>query len=240
MKTVVITGTDRGFGFALAEKILGRGDRVFLTCRTPQSEAVQALARRFSDRAEVVQLELGDPASIERAAAVIRSRVSGIDRLVNSAGILGDIDHTVGEPGLNIDEVLEVIRINTIGPLRVTHSLWDLLVAGQEKLLINISSEAASIGRNWRDRWFGYCLSKAALNMESAIIHQRLRKLGGRVMLVHPGYMRTYMHGARNEKATYEPEEAAEQVLAVIEQRKDHAAGEQPQFFDLHGNDQPW
>jgi NAD(P)-dependent dehydrogenase (short-subunit alcohol dehydrogenase family) len=115
-----------------------------------------------------------------------------------------------------------------------------LLVAGNEKLLVNISSEAGSIGQNWRDRWFGYCMSKAALNMEGALIHARLRKLGGRVMLVHPGYVRSFMHGARNENATYEPDEAARLVLAAIDRRADAPAGDQPDYFDLHGNDLRW
>jgi NAD(P)-dependent dehydrogenase (short-subunit alcohol dehydrogenase family) len=105
---------------------------------------------------------------------------------------------------------------------------------------VSISSEAGSIGQNWRDRWFGYCMSKAALNMEAALIHKRLLPLGGRAMQVHPGYVRSYMHGAKNEKATYEPEEAARLVLAAIAQRATLPAGERPDYFDLHGKDLPW
>jgi NAD(P)-dependent dehydrogenase (short-subunit alcohol dehydrogenase family) len=240
MKTIVVTGTDRGLGLALAEAALLAGSRVFLTCLEPKGEVVRALAGRFPDRAEIVRLDIGDAASVAAAAAAIRSRAPAIDRLINNAAILGDIEHTVGEPGLNCDEVLRVIGINAVGPLRVTHALWELLAAGNEKLLVNLSSEAGSIGQNWRDRWFGYCLSKAALNMEGALIHERLRQLGGRVMLVHPGYVRSFMLGARNEKATYEPAEAARLVFAAIERRTTQPAGQRPDFFDLHGKDLPW
>lgn len=199
-----------------------------------------ALATRYSEWADVVPLDIGDAVSVAAAAAAIRARTSSIDRLINNAGVLGDIEHTVGEPGLDCDEVVRVIRINAVGPLRVTHALWDLLTAGSERLLVNISSEAGSIGQNWRDRWFGYCLSKAALNMEGALIHQRLRPLGGRVMQVHPGYVRSFMHGTRNERATYEPEEAARLVLAAIAQRTLLPSGERPDYFDLRGKDLPW
>lgn len=240
MKTVVVTGTDRGLGLALAEHALGAGDRVFLTHRVKPSEALRRLAERFPGRAELIAMDVGDTESVQAASRAIAARTTTVDRLINNAAILGDIAHTIGEPGFDCDDVLDVIRINTIGPLRVTHAHWDLLLAGREKLLVNISSEAGSIGQNFRDRWYGYCLSKAALNMEGALIHQRLRGLGGRVMQVHPGYVRTFMHGSRNEGATYEPGDAARLVWAAIEQHAALPAGERPDYFDLHGNTLPW
>lgn len=240
MKTIVITGTDRGLGHALAEQFLLGGERVIATCRAGRETALQPLAERFPERLAVVTLELGDAASIAAAALRIRELATSVDVLVNNAGILGDIEFSVGDAPFDPDEVLETIRINAIGPLRLTHALWDLLVAGREKLLVNISSEAGSIAQNWRDRWFGYTMSKAALNMEGALIHRRLRPLGGRAMLVHPGYIRSYMHGAKNEKATYEPEDAARLVLAAIAQRASWPAGDQPDYFDLHGKNLPW
>ncbi len=240
MRTVVITGTDRGLGHALAALSLAAGDRVIATYRDDKSAALRPLAERFPGRLEPVQLDLGDAPNIAAAARRIRALTPAVDVLVNNAGILGDIEWSVGDPPFDPDEVLETIRINAIGPLRVTHELWPLLAAGREKLVVNISSEAGSIGQNWRDRWFGYCLSKAALNMEGALLHRRLAPLGGRVMQVHPGYIRSYMHGAKNEKATYEPEEAARLVLEAIAQRATRPAREQPDYFDLHGKDLPW
>jgi NAD(P)-dependent dehydrogenase (short-subunit alcohol dehydrogenase family) len=240
MRTIVITGTDRGLGHALAELSLEAGDRVIATYREDKSVALRPLAERCLERLSLVHLELGDATSIAAAARRIRELTPGVDVLLNNAGILGDIEFSVGDPQFEPDEVLETIRINAIGPLRLTHELWDLLVAGRERLLVNISSEAGSIAQNWRDRWFGYCMSKAALNMEAALIHKRLLPLGGRAMQVHPGYVRSYMHGAKNEKATYEPEEAARLVLAAIAQRATQPVGERPDYFDLNGKDLPW
>lgn len=240
MRTIVITGTDRGLGHALAALSLEAGDRVIATYRDDKGAALRPLVERFPERMSLVPLELGDTASIAAAAQRIRELATGVDVLLNNAGILGDIEFSIGDPQFDPDAVLETIRINTIGPLRLTHALWEPLVAGREKLLVNISSEAGSIGQNWRDRWFGYCLSKAALNMEAALIHKRLLPLGGRAMLVHPGYVRSYMHGTRNEKATYEPEEAARLVLAAITERATRPAGERPDYFDLHGKELPW
>ncbi|MFT3829109.1 MAG: SDR family NAD(P)-dependent oxidoreductase [Opitutaceae bacterium] len=240
MRTIVVTGTDRGLGHALAEQLLLAGDRVIATHRGETGGTLRALSARFPGRLEPVELELGDNASVARAARRIRELTRTVDMLINNAGILGDIEHTVGDPQFDPDGVLEVLRINAVGPLRVTHALWNLLASSRDKLLVNISSEAGSIGRNWRDRWFGYCLSKAALNMEGALLHRRLLAVGGRALQVHPGYIRSYMHGARNEKATYEPEEAARLVLAAIAHRVATPAGEWPDYFDLHGNNLPW
>ncbi len=240
MSTVVVTGADRGVGLSLVEQLAAKGDRVFATCLDVDGAALRAVAERFSGCVEIVRLDVGDAASVRLAVSEIRSLVGALDRVINNAGILGDIEHSVGDPEFDPDGVLDVFRINALGALRVTHELWDLLMAGGEKLVVNISSEAGSVARNWRDRWFGYAMSKAALNMEGALIHRRLAEFGGRVMQVHPGYVRSYMHGAKNEKATHEADEAARLVLAAIEQRRSRPRGEQPDYFDLHGEALPW
>ena len=160
--------------------------------------------------------------------------------MINNAGILGDIEHTVGDPGLDLDDIGKVINTNSIGSLRMIHELWDLITENKEPLIVNISSEAGSIAQNWRDRWFGYCMSKSALNMAAALVHQQLRKKGGRVMQVHPGYVKSFMHGTKNEAATYEPDGAARLVLDAIERFKSTEISDQPDYFDLNGNTLPW
>lgn len=240
MKTILITGCDRGLGLALAGKLLADGERVIATCLEPAGEGVQTLATKYATRCRVVRLDVADTESVTTAATEIRGATDHLDRLINNAARLGDIEHGVGDAAFSPDDVARTINVNTLGPLRVTHALWPLLLAGESRLVVNITSEAASIAQNWRDRWFGYSLSKAALNMEGALLHRRLRPLGGRVMLVHPGYLRTFMHGARNEQASYEADEAARLVLTAIERRAAQPAREAPEFFDLHGHDLPW
>ena len=148
MRTIVITGTDRGLGHALAALSLEAGDSVIATHREVKAAALRSLAERFPERLSLVPLELGDAASIAAAARRIRELTSRVDVLLHNAGILGDIEFSVGDPEFDPDAVLETIRINTIGPLRVTHELWPLLVAGGGKLLVNISSEAGSNGHS--------------------------------------------------------------------------------------------
>lgn len=73
----------------------------------------------------------------------------------------------------------KVFNTNTLGTLRVTNSLIPLIVKSSDKLIVNISSEAGSISTCQRSSWYAYCMSKAALNMQSAIIHNSLKELGG-------------------------------------------------------------
>ncbi|MDB5084455.1 MAG: short-chain dehydrogenase/reductase, partial [Bacilli bacterium] len=108
------------------------------------------------------------------------------------------------------------------------------------KLIVNISSEAGSIAASHRQAWFGYCMAKAALNMGSTIIHNQIRKDGGRVMLIHPGWVKTYMSGTWNDAGKYTPEQAAVNILKRIEERKDDI-GQQPIYIEADtGNALPW
>jgi NAD(P)-dependent dehydrogenase (short-subunit alcohol dehydrogenase family) len=76
-----------------------------------------------------------------------------------------------------------------------------------------VSSEAGSVERSRRTAMYGYCMSKAALNMAVKIAFNHLRPEGYTFRLYHPGWMRTYMGGKKNLRATLEPEEAAARAL---------------------------
>ena len=75
---------------------------------------------------------------------------------------------------LDFDEISRVINVNAIGTLRVTNALSSLVLNSTEKTIVNISSEAGSIADCWRTGWCGYWMSKAANNMQSALVHTDL------------------------------------------------------------------
>jgi NAD(P)-dependent dehydrogenase (short-subunit alcohol dehydrogenase family) len=109
-----------------------------------------------------------------------------------------------------------------------------LLTAGRRKLIVNISSEAGSIGNCWRSAEFGYCMSKAALNMQSKILQNNLGPQGFKVLAIHPGWMQTDMGGAQ---ADIHPDVSAQGIfeLALKEWKPEDAI-----YMDYQGNVLPW
>lgn len=239
MRTACVTGADRGVGFELVKRLLEKGYRVFAGQYESGPGALQSLRERYPDRLEPVALDVGDDVSVRKAAETIRERTETIDLLINNAGILGDIRRTVKDDELDFGEMLRVINVNALGALRVVHALLGPVMRSEGKLIANISSEAGSIGDCWRTNWYGYCMSKAALNMQSALVHNQLREEGGQLLLIHPGWVQTHMQGRLDAEATYTPEQASGHILDVIEDPK-RFAGERPAFVDLLGNPLPW
>lgn len=85
----LITGSDRGIGFALVHELAARGWRVIATCRDPgNAEALKTFAAGDS-RVVVEALDVADDAAIE--ALSTRYRGQPIDALVNNAGIAGGL-----------------------------------------------------------------------------------------------------------------------------------------------------
>ncbi len=100
--------------------------------------------------------------------------------------------------------------------------------------MVNISSEAGSVGQSGRDREFDYCMSKAALNMATRLLANHLQG-AARVFSLHPGWLRTDMGGAH---AALDPLETARESAALIEREARNSVG--ALFIDHTGAPLPW
>lgn len=216
-KTVCITGTDRGIGLALVRLLLEEGYTVFAGGIMQQNADIDALKAVHGDRLQAFHLDVGSDDSVRRAGAFVQSRTDSLDMLINNAAILGDVVNTI-EDELDFDDMLRCYNVTALGAIRVTNALIRPVMNGG-KLIVNISSEAGSIGQSYRESWFAYCMAKSALNMGSTIIHNRIRQQGGRVLLLHPGWVKTYLSGTWDDRGTHTPEEAAANVLGAIRER---------------------
>ena len=98
----------------------------------------------------------------------------------------------------------------------LTNALFPLIEKSEDKLVVNISSEAGSVSDCWREGWCGYCMSKAANNMQGALVHNLLKKIGGQVVQMHPGHVRSYMRGHLDESGKLTPEESAKGILKTL------------------------
>jgi NAD(P)-dependent dehydrogenase (short-subunit alcohol dehydrogenase family) len=240
MKTAFVTGADRGLGYCLTEALLADGYRVFAGQYMKEWDWLSQLKKKYPDALFLVDLDISDSESVHHAAEFIKSRTDSLDLLINNAAIGGiDTNDLTIFDELNFEKIIQVFNVNTLGALRVTNQLIDLVMNSDDKLIVNISSEAGSIERCYRVGWFAYSMSKTALNMESALIHNSIREKGGQVMLIHPGWLQSYMSGVRNDIADLPPEVSAENILKLIK-NKDQYKGDRPAFLDYLGEPWPW
>jgi NAD(P)-dependent dehydrogenase (short-subunit alcohol dehydrogenase family) len=237
-KTACVTGTDRGVGLALTRDLLYSGYTVFAGGIMKVNEEMDRLGDKFPGQLHAFVLDVGSNESVKAAVSYIASKSDKLDLLINNAAILGDTKKTV-EDEIDFDEIQRVYNISALGAIRMSNALIGPIMNGG-KLIVNISSEAGSIGDSHREAWFGYCMAKAALNMGSTIIHNKIRKDGGRVILIHPGWVKSYMNGSWNDEGTYTPEEASASILKQIEQSKSEIR-ELPLFIEADsGKELPW
>jgi NAD(P)-dependent dehydrogenase (short-subunit alcohol dehydrogenase family) len=191
------------------ERFLREETRVFAGARK-ESQGLAKLAVEFPERLHVVPLDVANGASVRAAVAHITRLTPAIDVLVNNAAV--QLDHAIALAKVNLDDGTPetTFTVNVLGPLRMTQQFLPLLEQGQRKLIINISSEAGSIGDCWRDSEFAYCMSKAALNMQTRLLANHLKPHGIQVISVQPGWMRTDMGGAG---APLDPQQSAADIV---------------------------
>lgn len=232
-ETVFVSGAGRGLGQALVTRFLEAGFRVFGGARS--SSGLAELLRIFPKTLTFIPLDVTNMTSIRRCAERVARETADLDILVNNAAInLPDARGPLDELDLSSQHLEQSMAVNAFGPLRLVQQLQPLLARGQRKLILNISSEAGSISTCGRDREFAYCMSKAALNMETKLLHNALSPCGFTVLAVHPGWVRTDMGGPQ---AHLSAEESAEGVFQLALQKR---TPEDSIYLDYKGNILNW
>ncbi|MEA3570434.1 SDR family NAD(P)-dependent oxidoreductase [Paenibacillus phoenicis] len=239
--TALVTGADYGIGLELVRKLLEEGHQVFAGRFNHKEQALPELASAYGEQLTLVDLDVGSDASVQAAAAKVKEHTESLDLLINNAAILGDIETTVlGE--LNFEEMLQVYNVNALGSLRMTNALIGLILNSNGRTIANISSEAGSVGQCYRDRWFAYTMSKAAVNMHSNVVHNGIKAQGGQVLVLHPGWVQTFMRGEKDAAAPLTPEQSAGKLWGIIREamEREDKPLEKPVFLDVDGHVLPW
>jgi NAD(P)-dependent dehydrogenase (short-subunit alcohol dehydrogenase family) len=204
----------------------------------PDWPELSQLASRYPDSLTIVPLDIASIDSARAAAQVVAETADHVDLLINNAGVSSRTSaRNIREPQ-DYGEMHRMFDVNALGPLRVVEAFMPLLDRGGLKRLCFVSSEAGSINNAQRKSWFGYCMSKAALNMGVRLLFNHLHPEGYTFRVYHPGWMRTYMSGAKNPRADMEPEEAAVPALAYF--LGDLADEGRLVLRDWRGREWPW
>lgn len=165
--TVLITGANRGIGFSFAQGYAERGWNVIATCRNPSTaDDLKTLGSQYS-KLVVEELDVLDTTEIEALAEKYRD--TPIDILLNNAGINPYRVGGVANFGnMDYDRFEQILKVNVIGPLRVSEAFMEHVAASDQKKIVVMTSTGGSIAHSVemaRTSAPDYRASKAAINM---------------------------------------------------------------------------
>jgi len=236
-RIALITGAGRGLGFALSAELLKRGWRVYAGIHSQAWPELVELGRAFPDRLHVLPLDVSSNESVQAAARSVAQTAERVDMLINNAGVLSSNDHKTLREGQDYAEMMREFDINSLGPLRVVEAFLPLTDRSAFKRLCFVSSESGSISRTTRTAWYGYCMSKAGLNMGVKNLFNLLRPDGYTFRLYHPGWLRTYMNGPKDMRAHMEADEAALKAVRIFLRKRNE---DRLVLVDYRGHTWPW
>src|SRR5436190_24171850 len=160
MKTVLITGANRGIGFETARQLAGHKFHVVIGVRSEQ-QGLKALREleRFG-KASLLAVDVSDSKSIATAASNFAS-TGQLDLLINNAGIYPD--EGISILTISREQMVGTFQTNTFGPLQMTQAFLPYLKKSSAARVINFSSDYGQID-GLSANVPSYCLSKLALN----------------------------------------------------------------------------
>lgn len=231
MKAVLITGANRGIGLEHVRRFAARGAHVFATARSPaEAEELQALVAEQEGRIEVLAYEASDAGAPARLKAALGD--TPLDLLFANAGASSDKGQSFGS--VDVDNVLRLIRINALAPLKLVEALADNVARSQRKVIAFQSSLMGSVGDNSSGGYYAYRLSKAALNMIAKGVANELRPRGVIAVALHPGWVRTRMGGESAPVSVDECVAGQQRLLDSL------TLAESGRFFNYDGKELPW
>jgi NAD(P)-dependent dehydrogenase (short-subunit alcohol dehydrogenase family) len=227
MSTILITGANKGLGHESARRLVAAGHDVWVGARDAAAgtAAAEALGARF------VQLDVTDDASVAAAVDTINTSGTGLDVLINNAGIVGA---RIPPPEMTADKLAGTYATNVFGIVRVTQAFLPLLQESENPVIVNVSSGLGSHAVTsdperieFRVNSLDYCSSKAAVNMLTAQYAKALPNM--KVNVVDPGYTATDLNGHSGPQTVTEGTDA---IVAAAQLGPDGPTGT---FTDRHG-----
>jgi len=240
MSSVLITGANRGLGLEFTRQYLKDGWEVHAFCRQPDKAAeLNAMVADSRGNIHLREMDIGNKEQIEAAAKELKNLP--IDLLINNAGIADGYGRGVYEmkedPDIqNYDFAFweEMMRINTLAPAKIIGAFLENIRAGRQKKIASLSSGLGSITNlSWAGK-YGYCASKAGLNMVSKGLAEWLKSENIIVISLSPGWTRTAMGGPH---ATNSAEESVSGMRHVI---SGLTLAETGRFWNFDGEELPW
>lgn len=226
MPTVLITGANRGIGLEFARSFAVDGWEVHACCRNPDKAAkLKAIGGNLVPH----RLDVTDGLRVASLARELSE--TPIDILLNNAGLIG----SSAEFGkTDFDDWSEVLKVNSLAPLRLAERFVEHVAGSDRKQIVNISSIMGSLAENSGGGRYIYRSSKAALNMVTKSLSIDLAPRGITTVSFHPGWVQTDMGG---EDATVTPKQSVVGIRRVLDRLTLEQNG---RFFEFEGQELPW
>ncbi|CAH0702049.1 unnamed protein product [Spodoptera exigua] len=244
MKTVLITGANRGLGLGMVKYLTKQNTakNIIATCRTV-SEELKTLSAANKNLV-ILNLDVKNTSSFDEVSSQISKIVGehGLNLLINNAGVTTKFTKL---PYVKAEQLLDNLTVNTIAPIMLTKSLLPILKqaaeANNEKpmgvhraAVINMSSILGSIAQNDQGGFYPYRCSKAALNAATKSMSVDLKKDNILVASMHPGWVKTDMGG---KNAHLDVETSVSGIFDTINKLSDADTGK---FLNYDGSELPW
>jgi NAD(P)-dependent dehydrogenase (short-subunit alcohol dehydrogenase family) len=233
-QVVLITGSSTGFGRRFTETLARKGHTVFATMRDPagrnarNSSEIRALAEKESLSVNVLEMDVTDDASVERAVDAAIAKAGRIDVAVNNAGY-----YLVGlEEAVTTEQARLLMDTNFLGPVRVNRAVLPHMRRQRSGLLIHLSSAA---GRVVLPSVGFYCATKFALEALAETYSYELAGQGIESVIVEPGQYETAIFGSTvkaADEARTDTYGAAREFAAKISGALSSSAGNPQEVAD--------
>ena len=233
MKTVFITGANRGLGKTLVDTFLSAGWHVLATARKKSTLIDHEQVSRY-------ELDLADYSSIATVANTIANSDKKIDFIINNAGYnpkdSQDKEYFQSTFQINTfsgQNVAKSLHINALAPMELISKLLPSLK--DDAAILNISSWLGSINKKSNGGHYGYGGSKALLNMFTKALALELKDSNKTAVALNPGWMRTDMGGSNGKFST---EDVSKAILDLYLQQTLHQ--ENGAFLNIDGSHHDW
>jgi NAD(P)-dependent dehydrogenase (short-subunit alcohol dehydrogenase family) len=238
-RTAVVTGANKGIGYAIAHGLGLMGYRVWVGARDAR-RGVQAVDRlqALGMDARFLHLDVADAESVTAAARQVLEESGRLDVLVNNAGII--LGQSASPCEQTINEIKAVFEVNVFGVIRVTQAMVPALRAAGSARVVIVGSRLGSLGLVTDPEsiystanFLAYNSSKTALNAVAVSFAKALAPDGIKVNVIDPGNVATDLN---DQQGILTPDEGASVAIRLATIGDDGPSGG---FFGSEGP-QPW
>jgi NAD(P)-dependent dehydrogenase (short-subunit alcohol dehydrogenase family) len=218
VKTWLITGSSRGFGWELAKAVLESGDNAVATARRP--EQLADLVAEYGERVRAVALDVTDVAAARAAVKVAVDEFGRLDVVVNNAGYAKSqsIEDTAEE------DFRAQLETNLFGVVNVTKAALPVLHRQRSGHFIQFSSIGGRVGGS--PGLGGYQTAKFGVEGFSEVLSNEVKPLGIKVTIIEPGGFRTDWGGSSMQTA--QVSEDYEETVGTMNRYRESTVSEWP------------